>query len=722
MAESAVVGGAGESPEASGQHQAFAVLARPGVFYSLLVAAVVVVFCAYYRRWPGTHAFTIPLWYMERGDALYTLGASRAFSEFPAPWDLHIGRLDAPFGADWNDYPHSEKLVFYVSGLLRRFFDAGVAANLAVLLNQAASAATLAWTARRFGARPAAAFAAGMLFAFNPFMTGRGLGHLNVAYVWHVPLLLFALRQVTTLERLPSRRDLVASAVLAVAMATQNPYYTVLFLQLFAVAALAAGLRGRWAGVRYGLLLLVVGAGTFVLGQLNVFLRSWAVGPNPEFQGRNLGAILRWGLRLPDLILPDDHPIKVWSDFAQRHYFGGGNPGTENGMAFLGIVGILALLALVLVAARRGIGGRLDDVPWHAWVLAYVLFFALAGGGDYLLGSFGMTWLRAANRFSIVILALALLFAAEGTSRIVRAGVVASTSLTCVVVAILEMFGMQSDAFAQWTALAERRSVSDRDFGRELERRLPVRAAVFQLPVMGFPEERPIEEMNDYEHFRPYIWTDQLRFSYGTHKGREREAWQRHAVALVPKELVAYLGKHGFDAIMVNRRGFKDRGKELEGALAESGSRLVESADRELVAYRIARTGSVLPREYPSMGLFSGFPRVWDGNDEHRSAWSDGDARLGFTDPLTKGKRYQVSFEVDTLIRRPLKVRVGGRQVASLTLVPHQKKTVEFTFTAEGGRNLVELDTEEPDNAPDSADPRLLGFRIFNPTSRVRRR
>ena len=58
--------------------------------------------------------------------------------------------------------------------------------------------------------------------------------------------------------------------------------------------------------------------------------------------------------------------------------------------------------------------------------------------------------------------------------------------------------------------------------------RLPPGAMVFQLPVMAFPEVAPAHNLGDYEHFRPYLATRALRFSYGMLKGRSRHRWVRH--------------------------------------------------------------------------------------------------------------------------------------------------------------------------------------------------
>ncbi|HEX5097986.1 MAG TPA: hypothetical protein VFV94_00730, partial [Polyangiaceae bacterium] len=62
------------------------------------------------------------------------LGVAKGFASFPAPWNLQVSQLNAPFGADWNDYPHTEKLIYYAWGALLHFFSAGVAANIMLLI------------------------------------------------------------------------------------------------------------------------------------------------------------------------------------------------------------------------------------------------------------------------------------------------------------------------------------------------------------------------------------------------------------------------------------------------------------------------------------------------------------------------------------------------------------------------------------------------------------
>jgi phosphoglycerol transferase len=106
---------------------------------------------------------------------------------------------------------------------------------------------------------------------------------------------------------------------------------------------------------------------------------------------------------------------------------------------------------------------------------------------------------------------------------------------------------------------------------------------------MDFPES-PLPGVPPYDHFRPYLYSKQLRFSFGSMKGRPREQWQQAvqqqllAGAALNEEAkkiqfnaanaakaIDELKKLGFAAIYINRNGFPDRAKGLEDVLLELG-------------------------------------------------------------------------------------------------------------------------------------------------------
>ena len=301
-----------------------------GWTYLVTTSIVVLAWCNYYARWPGTRSFELPVSYVGGGDTLLVMGIAKGFSELPPPWNLEVHRLNAPFGADWNDYPHTEKLIFYAWGGLLRFLSLGAAANVVSLFAHVSAALAFAWTARRLGRTPPVAHAAALLFAFSPFMMGRALEHVNVSILWHIPLLLLLAVRIASDAHVPSVGWRLCAYALLVATSLQNPYYPPIAFQILALATLRSLIVGRNKVAAFGLKVLAVGVTSFLFGQLNVYLRRWFAGANDAFSGRSLESIQLWALRIPDLFMPLQHVIAPWERFARSHYFEAGNPPTEN--------------------------------------------------------------------------------------------------------------------------------------------------------------------------------------------------------------------------------------------------------------------------------------------------------------------------------------------------------------------------------------------------------
>jgi hypothetical protein len=688
-------------------------LQKPSWLYAAFTVVLLVLWCLYYQRWPGQHSFHVPTGYIG-GDPVAVLAAGKAFANFPAPWSITVDRLNAPFGADWNDYPRQERLLFYLCGVINRFFEPGTAGNVSLLLAHLSAGLAFAWVARRLGATWAASFVAAVLYAFSPFMLGRSLGHLLIAYIWHIPLVLYFILELDALAR-GSRRTRVAGYLLLVASSLQNPYYAILIFALLALASVRALLLKQRSAARFGGISLLIGLGTFLLAQMNVFLHRLEYGPNTAMTGRHLGEFLLWGLKLPDLFMPAEHPIESWARFAHTHYFAAGNAITENYFSFLGFVGCSLLVGCVVRALLTGLSGRFNDIAFEAWVVLFVVVFATAGGLNYLLASLGFAWLRASNRYSIVILCTVLLWGcrAVGELRVplVRAGLVVLSGL----IGVAEMFGMRPKDFPQRYELLARVTDADQAFGSQLESKLPHDAALFQLPVVDAPEAPPVNKMQDYEHFRPYLWTQTLRFSYGTDKGREREGWQRHVERLIPKEMVQYLSLHGFDGIVINRRGFRDNATALEGALRGLGLAVIATTEvADMVAYRIERRGSQLPLLYKSVALDEGF-QGWEADEHAKWSWSSGSAKLLFLASASAGKTYEISFTVESLLPRHIDIEVGGKHVRSFNIGPGQFETIKFTTRPTSPETTIDLKTDVPAQRPPNGDPRAVAFRVINP-------
>ncbi len=119
---------------------------------------------------------------------------------------------------------------------------------------------------------------------------------------------------------------------------------------------------------------------------------------------------------------------------------------------------------------------------------------------------------------------------------------------------------------------------------------------LFQLPVVDFPEGLRVREASDYEHLRPYLHSRQLRFSYGSDKGRPREAWQRRVEALEPEAMADALERMGFAGLLVIRKAYEDGARELRERLAATGRlETLSSPDDDFLFIRLRPAPSPLP-------------------------------------------------------------------------------------------------------------------------------
>jgi phosphoglycerol transferase len=130
---------------------------------------------------------------------------------------------------------------------------------------------------------------------------------------------------------------------------------------------------------------------------------------------------------------------------------------------------------------------------------------------------------------------------------------------------------------------------SDEDFVAGIEAALPPRAMIFQLPYVPFPENPPVNAMLDYEHFKAYLHSRTLRWSYGAIKGEQEDLWQKTVAAKPPAEFVQEISRAGFVGIYINRDGYEDKAARVEAELsALLGAKPVASRRGNLIFFNLA--------------------------------------------------------------------------------------------------------------------------------------
>jgi phosphoglycerol transferase len=516
----------------------------------------------------------------DAGEALSRIKAASEGEYLPA-LVKNITRVGAPYYGNWSDYPVVEEWQFFLPGMLAKWIGVFAAANVAVMMAQVLACLCFYFTARLLDCKWWWAMAGGVAFGFAQFALARSIHHLTVTNYWYVPICILIAGWVARNQLGESRGGRYAWVLGAsFFIGMQNPYYTNMFLQLTLLGAFYQYFRNGWKPVMQAGGIVAASAAGFIVMSLDTLIYHLQHGSNP-------GAIVReyrWlelsALKFVDLLIPPpDHSLL--GGIGQAYYKMVAFPGEVGPSCYLGLAGIAALVWLAVVSVRRLVTTPGRNLPLETWQLLWILAYSTVGGLNCLGGVFGVTVFRSSTRYCIFILPIVLLFALR---RLSQKRLDTETGVTLAgVCALLALWDQTPPVPAPALTEAMARVVdSDRQFTAQMEARLPKRAMVFQVPIMEFPETP--STIPAYDHFRPYLHSTDLRFSFGGVKGRPWHEWQKDVgKSQSLGEVIHSVESYGFAAIYVNGAGFQDKGAGIKSGFKQLGySEMIESKRGDL--------------------------------------------------------------------------------------------------------------------------------------------
>ena len=527
--------------------------------------------------------------------------------------------LGAPGVANFYETPGSDTLLYLIVGALG-ITGAGwsVVMNLFYPLSYPVIGLTTTFALRRLGSSRFVAACGAIVYALLPYHWMRGEGHLFLAFYAMVPLLVLVAFQFNGDEvpllgerregvsrpwDLRSKRSIAALAICVVGAMT-GVYYAFFGAALICFAGLRAAIRSRERRIAVAALALAVLMGLVCVVQvLPSILAARPLGPNPAGLVRNPGQAEIAGLKVTQMFLPvDGHRIGAFARLKATYRAGlaqiGPSLDNEANMASLGILLALGFLVSLLAFAfwpERGspdaAGGGWEAVRTAGFLNLCALLLATVGGFGAMLAVL-LPQIRSYNRISVFIAfisvaALALLAdrALAGWTGGWRRPALYAALVAVTVLAVLDQtpasLGVPPAQAAQYR--------SDAAFGAAVTKALPAGSAVFQIPYMPFPEPGgPFFGMQDYDPLRGYLFTDGLRWSYGTMKGRADDAWQKTTAALAPRYTVEQARAKGFSALWVQFNGYADGGAAIHAQLTTLlGEPVVVSGDGVFAVWKL---------------------------------------------------------------------------------------------------------------------------------------
>jgi phosphoglycerol transferase len=211
-------------------------------------------------------------------------------------------------------------------------------------------------------------------------------------------------------------------------------------------------------------------------------------------------------------------------------------------------------------------------------------------GISLIISAIGLRYIRSFNRLSVFIAFFAIVVVAFALDWVVARlprwhGRALLAGVVCIAVLAVGVFDQTSPADVPDYKAIERAWNSDDVFMHGIERDLGSGAAVFQMPYVFFPEAGMIVGTGPYDQARGWLHADDLRWSWGSVRGREGD-WQGALVRLPAPEALDALTAVGFTGLMIDRAGYEDHGVGIEAEYSSTlGQQPRVSRDGRLLFY-----------------------------------------------------------------------------------------------------------------------------------------
>jgi phosphoglycerol transferase len=526
-----------------------------------------------------------------QSDGIFYLMQSK--STIDNGWWWFNPMIGAPFGFDALAFPANSNVDQLIVWIVSRFVpDALTAINLTWLSIVVLSGWIATWCARQLGVSQAGALIVGVLFALSPYALFKHLAHFGMV-VYLVPFAcLAAMYLACATFSQQSRRTKLVLHIGCALLAFNYIYYPFFGSFLILVGTLIGwGLSRRLVVVRAGLtLVLLIGACTLL--NLAPSFYSWNRHGRPVLvDDKRPGQAEQYGLRIRTLVGPTaPHvfpPFQRWADAEVGAGYADENESSHARLGVVGTAGFLALLGVLLVPAAASRLTLPQSVVGASRLAAATLLLATAGGFGSVFSLLISPQIRVYSRIFPFVDFFALLMVAvlldtafkRRPARIAAAAVV-------IAVGLLDQQGAAARLNIEYERTA-RELPPLKAFVRQLESRLPDRAAVLQLPFRTYLQYATIARHEPFDHLKLYLVSKRIRWSYPA-LSNEQMAWQARAIRLQAGQLPAQMVRAGFSAILIDRYGYDDNGAGVIGAMQALLGDAQPIADSErYVAYDI---------------------------------------------------------------------------------------------------------------------------------------
>lgn len=488
-------------------------------------------------------------------------------------WIFETDRLGAPYGANYYDFmPDS---LMNVDVFLLKVFgmfsdDPVVVVNITIFFLFFVIAGTAYYSMRQLGMRNDFAIACAVLFDFTYYHFVRLINHFCLSAYEFVPLSILLcvwLWQDDKLFRF--NRDFFKykknyAVIIMIFLIANNgigyyPFFTCLFL---AVTGFSKSIKEKiWQPMFQ--MIRMVGSILFFLIIALIPSLVYQIQNGANLTNRSVADSEKYALKIFQMLVPyKDYGIEKLQTLHREYYqvF----ELTETTTSYLGLVAAIGFIILLvgIFRSKSTKNDRRSLFTLFVELNVIAVLFATVGGFSSIFANFVSQLVRGVNRISIFIQffslsAIGMLMTWTMEKKNKRKWVKPAIYGIFVFVFVAGLVDAIPGNYTGYSQILEEEKQSDMNFINTIESRLPEGSMIYQLPYHPYPEGGKVNKMGDYQLLIGFLYSKDLRWSYGGSKGREGDLWNQSISMLPLDQMVNKLREKGFAGIYIDKRAYK---------------------------------------------------------------------------------------------------------------------------------------------------------------------
>ncbi|MEQ8220728.1 MAG: hypothetical protein ABRQ37_00390 [Candidatus Eremiobacterota bacterium] len=600
----------------------------------------------------------------------------------------------------------------------------------------------------RFNISAPVAVIISLLFTFLPYHFFRGEAHIFLGAYYMIPLTVMVMLDLSREPLILYRQNYSTIAryiIICILAGCDFVYYPFFMCYFLLCTGIIYSLYARrMTYLLNSLILIAIISITVFISLIPTMTYRLQNGVNTEAGVRPLSEGEEYGLKITQLLLPVTCHRIPYLAHLKNTYKSTAPLVNENDFATLGLIGSAGFLFLL----KELLYGKKSNPLITSLSLLNLLAILLAtvGGFGSLFNYIICPQIRSYNRISIYIAFFSLFAIALLLNEVYRKHINYLDKLQLYVtplnlrakkigfyifITFILIAGILDQTIKGFTPDyngTKSEYMNDQNFVEKIENSTSKNAMIFQLPYVPYPEWPPVNKMTDYSHFKGYIHSKNLRWSYGAMRGREGDLWQKAISEKPVNEFLDILAFSGFSGIYIDRYGYADSGSEIETKLSSIlAIPPMISDNKRLSFFNIEPYGKKLREKYTEkewdMKQYESLHQLllsWEKGFYYYESdavknwrWCSSEGELHITNTSKNNKKITLNMSVVTDYKELSDLKLESDLFTDTIKVNSSDAVYSKEITVTPGKHIIKFSCDA-ERAEAPGDDRFLVFRVIN--------